>query len=139
MENVQNYLYKHKDNIKGYINFHSYSQLILYPWSYTCDKKVNSTDYVALEKVSAEFSTAVGDTHGKIYEYGQSCNTMYAASGVSEDYAYGVCGITYSWVVELRDTGEFGFLLPPEEIIPTGEEIFAGVATMAKYVDINML
>ena len=25
--------------------------------------------------------------------------------------------------MELRDTGRHGFILPPEEIIPTGEEV----------------
>ena len=25
--------------------------------------------------------------------------------------------------MELRDTGEHGFILPPEQIIPTGEEV----------------
>ena len=43
-------------------------------------------------------------------------------SGSSSDYTYGVLGIKYSFGVELRDTGEHGFLLPPEQIIPTAEE-----------------
>jgi hypothetical protein len=41
------------------------------------------------------------------------------------DWALGVAGIPYSIGMELRDTGVYGFLLPPEQIIPTGEETWA--------------
>lgn len=36
-------------------------------------------------------------------------------------------GIKYSYGVELRDKGEFGFLLPEDQIIPTAEENLAGI------------
>ena len=39
--------------------------------------------------------------------------------------------------MELRDTGRYGFLLPPEEIIPSGEEMFAGVVALANYIKAN--
>jgi hypothetical protein len=45
--------------------------------------------------------------------------------------------VKYSYGVELRDTGEFGFLLPPSEIIPSGEETFMGIAAMAKFIKAN--
>jgi len=44
------------------------------------------------------------------------------------------CGIKYSYGVELRDKGDYGFLLPPDQIIPTGEEIFAGLVAMGKFL-----
>ena len=47
------------------------------------------------------------------------------ASGGSIDWTYGEAGIKYSYTIELRDTGRHGFLLPPEQIIPTGEEVWA--------------
>ena len=34
-----------------------------------------------------------------------------------------ILGIDLAWVIELRDTGDLGFLLPPSEIIPTAEEL----------------
>ena len=49
------------------------------------------------------------------------------AAGGSSDWAYDSAGIQYAYALELRDTGNYGFLLPPEQIIPTGEETFAGI------------
>lgn len=44
-------------------------------------------------------------------------------------------GIPYSYCVELRDKGRFGFALPPNQIKATGEETFNGVAALAKELD----
>jgi len=43
-------------------------------------------------------------------------------SGLSIDYLAGVLRKPVVYLYELRDEGEYAFLLPPEEIIPTGEE-----------------
>lgn len=56
------------------------------------------------------------------------------AAGGSEDYAKGVAGIKFSYCFELRDTGNYGFLLPPAQIIPTGQETLAAVESMAEDV-----
>ena len=40
--------------------------------------------------------------------------------------------VKYSFSVELRDTGRYGFLLPKEQIIPTGEETFEGLKALVK-------
>lgn len=36
--------------------------------------------------------------------------------------------ITYTY--ELRDTGRYGFLLPPDQIIPCGQEILDSLVAM---------
>lgn len=36
------------------------------------------------------------------------------ASGCSDDWAKGAANIPYSYTVEMRDTGRFGFQLPAE-------------------------
>ena len=53
-------------------------------------------------------------------------------SGGTKDWTYGVLGLTYSYALELRDTGRYGFLLPANQIIPTGQETFAAIKAMAK-------
>jgi len=55
-----------------------------------------------------------------------------AAAGGSEDFAKGIAGIKYSYCMELRDTGKHGFILPPNQIVPSGVETFAAVKSMAE-------
>lgn len=50
-----------------------------------------------------------------------------AAAGGADDWAFGVAGIPYVYTIELRDTGRYGFILPKEYIIPTGEEFYDGL------------
>jgi hypothetical protein len=63
--------------------------------------------------------------HGKDYQVGCIPCLLYIASGGSSDWALGDAGIPYSMAMELRDTGFDGYLLPPDQIIPTGEETWA--------------
>ena len=58
--------------------------------------------------------------------------SLDAASGGSEDWTYGKLEVKYSFSVELRDKGRYGFLLPKEQIIPTGEETFEGLKALVK-------
>ena len=39
--------------------------------------------------------------------------------------------------MELRDLGEYGFLLPEDQIIPSGEETLKAVEQLAKYIANN--
>ena len=59
-----------------------------------------------------------------------------AAAGGSEDWTYGELGVKYSFSVELRDKGRYGFLLPANQIIPTGEETFQGLKALVKAIKI---
>ena len=36
----------------------------------------------------------------------------------------------YAWAVELRDTGRYGFVLPPEQIVPSGWEAWEGIKNL---------
>ncbi|CAG5084785.1 Oidioi.mRNA.OKI2018_I69.PAR.g10736.t1.cds [Oikopleura dioica] len=76
---------------------------------------------------------AAYNTHGKVYIAGQSRDVLgYPAGGMTEDYAYGDLGVKLSMLIELRDTGDFGFLLPASEIIPTAEELVAMFIEVSK-------
>lgn len=56
------------------------------------------------------------------------------SSGDSTDWAYGKLGVEFSYAVELRDTGEYGFLLPEDQILPTGKETLEAIRVLANYV-----
>ena len=52
------------------------------------------------------------------------------AYGVTVDYVYDTLNVTHSYTVELRPAGEngrSGFLLPPCQIISTGNEMIAAL------------
>jgi len=72
--------------------------------------------------------------HGTEYTIGNTAEILYAASGGSHDWAKGGAGIKFAYCYELRDTGKHGFVLPADQIVPSGEETFAAVQSMAEDV-----
>ena len=56
------------------------------------------------------------------------------AAGATDDYGKGTLGAEFSFTTELRDTGHYGFLLPPDQIIPSGEEYMAAVEAGLKHL-----
>jgi len=131
VQNVINYVTKIKDNIKFYQSLHSYSQLILMPWGYTYEHCPN---YDNMLDLGNRGNAALAATHGKNYDVGSIPGLLYIASGNAVDYAKGELGIPYVYTIELRDTGHYGFLLPPDQIIPTAEEIVAFHVVAAQQV-----
>ena len=45
------------------------------------------------------------------------------ASGSSVDHTYGALGVKYSYALELRDLGRYGFQLPAAQIVESIEEV----------------
>ena len=54
-------------------------------------------------------------------------------SGTSHDWYAGVIGTRFAYTLELRDQG-YGFLLPAEQIIPSGEETLAMYQVMLEKI-----
>ncbi len=52
---------------------------------------------------------------GTLYESGGGTDILYGVGGASDDYAKAI-GFNYSVTAEMRDTGTYGFLLPPDQI-----------------------
>jgi len=129
--NVRDFVSAHKDQIKFYQTLHSYSQLILMPWGYTTS---HAPGYDAMFDLGNRGNDALFAVHGKFYEVGCIPCVLYTAAGTSLDWALGVAGIPYVYSIELRDTGSYGFLLPPEQIIPTAEETWAWHEVAAKQI-----
>merc|ERR1711981_1001455 len=100
----------------------SCSQIILIPWGYT---ETPAPGYDAMYDLALRGYDALHAVHGEYYEVGCIPCVLYTAAGTSLDWALGVAHIPYVYSIELRDTGAYGFLLPPSEIIPTAEETWA--------------
>ncbi|KAH8825267.1 hypothetical protein DL96DRAFT_1682362 [Flagelloscypha sp. PMI_526] len=124
--------------VAGYLDWHSYSQLAMAPYGYSCSKA--AADATELNSLVSGFATALRAVHGTSFQSGPICTTIYQVSGDSVDWNYDTslggysAGVKYSFTVELRDTGNYGFVLPASQILPSGEEVWAGV----KYLWTNM-
>lgn len=70
---------------------------------------------------------------GKQYQVGASGTLLYPAAGASDDWAKSL-GIKYSYTVELRDSGRYGFVLPASQIERTGQEAMEMVLAVARAV-----
>ncbi|KAJ0290089.1 hypothetical protein Brms1b_000187 [Colletotrichum noveboracense] len=118
--------------IRLFIDWHSYSQLILLPWGFSCAPDVLPKNLQAQRDVGGGYAAAINATSGEEYQVGPSCEILYYSTGSARDFHHGALNATYSWSVELRPktNGAGGFVLPPELIRPTVKEHWAGI----KYV-----
>jgi carboxypeptidase T len=107
---------------RGVITYHSYSQLILYPWGYTSEPIPDASDLSTMTKLAERMQQLIGEVHGRTYTPQQS-SQLYPTAGDTTDWTYGEYGIP-SFTIELRpDSPQAGgFILPPDQIQPTFEE-----------------
>ena len=60
------------------------------------------------------------------------------AAGASDDWYKGVLKARFTYTIELRDTGRHGFVLPADQIKPSGEELWeAQRVVLQKMVDVS--
>merc|ERR1719369_735236 len=127
-------------NIKNYVEslnptpvlghcIHSYSQLWLWPYGY--DYNAVPDNWQEIKKLAEDAADALYQVHGTYFDPINSAD-LYPAAGASDDWYKGGLGTRYAFTTELRDTGRYGFELPPEQIIPSGEELFAGMKVIFK-------
>jgi carboxypeptidase A1 len=122
--------YYDNQNIVSNIDFHAYSQLILYPYGFS--DSVEAEDAELMRQLAIEMSDSIQSVHGEFYDP-ISASDLYVASGVSIDWSYGDQK-AYSYTVELRPDSFFpGFELPAAEILPTVEEAFASVLDLVEF------
>jgi len=117
-------------NVAAHLDMHSYSQLILAPWGHIPDLP---DDHDIFQFLGESMQDLIFDVHGKTYVHGPAYSVLYPAAGIAPDWGYGTIG-ALGFTFELRDTGQYGFLLPPEQIIPNGEEIVPAMMFMADWI-----
>lgn len=132
VNNIAKYLQGLKQkgaDIQGFVDIHSYSQMWMWPWGWTTNNTVDEAAQSACGHATVDALRAV---HGTDFQMGPIAQTIYQVGGSSTDWAYGSLGVKFAYAVELRDQGEYGFLLPPDQIQPSGEELLAGLSAMAR-------
>ena len=108
-------------NVVAFFDVHCYSQLMLWPYGYIQGEPEGQAGVI-----HRTIGQGIMDTIASVYNtvfVPQPAYDLYQASGTSLDWGWDEAG-AYSWTFELRDTGQNGFILPPDQIIPSGEEIF---------------
>ncbi|KAF9872714.1 zinc carboxypeptidase [Colletotrichum karsti] len=123
--------------IRLFIDWHSYSQLILLPWGFSCEPDVLPKNLQAQRDVGGGYAATINATSGEEYLVGPSCEILYYSTGSARDFHHGALNATYSWSVELRPktNGDGGFVLPPEFIWPTVKEHWEGIKYVLKAVE----
>ncbi len=115
------------ERIDAHIDFHSYGQLLLHPWSY---KREKSRDHRRLRGLAERMAAAIKAEHNERYRPLAGAS-LYPAAGTMMDWTY-QAHRSASFVIELRPRGGTGFVLPPEQIQPTCDEALAAVLTLGE-------
>jgi len=116
------------------IHFHTYGQLWLMPWgSVTTTGACNyAADDAAMLVVANAGANAVQATYGTTWARGNSCATIYPASGITMDYSKGVCGVKYTFTPELRGNS---FIVNANQIQPSYVEVWNGVHATIRAIE----
>jgi len=132
VRHLSNFILENKDTINAVVTLHSYAQAVVFPYNYQRGKYPTNSELQ--NKTASAMSEAMRSLYGTDYKFGAAAETLYEATGVTTDWTQDIAGIDINYTIELRDTGEYGFLLPPDQIIPTGEELLAALQVLAHRV-----
>ena len=107
---------------RGVLTYHSYSQLILYPWGYTSDPVADESDLRSMRALAGDMQRLIKGVNGLTYT-AQQASALYPTAGDTTDWVYGEYDVP-AFTVELRPASalEGGFILPADQIQPCWEE-----------------
>ena len=116
-----------REHFALHVDFHAFSQLILYPWGWSAKP---TDDHAKYAGIGDKVASAMYAQHGVNYKLMQSVE-LYPAAGTMTDWMYGEAG-ALSYTIELRPKSGFrnGFVLPPSQIKPTSDEAFAALVAL---------
>ncbi|XP_074659915.1 carboxypeptidase B-like [Tubulanus polymorphus] len=120
-----------KNRLVAYMSLHAYAQMWFTPFAYS--RWARPDDIDELTRVAKIGARAIYNTNGKSYTVGSPANILYEAAGSSMDWVKAKTNIKYAFAMEMRPSmgSRNGFIVPPSEIVPAGEEMFAGITAMA--------
>ncbi|MEM9373244.1 MAG: M14 family zinc carboxypeptidase [Planctomycetota bacterium] len=122
------------DDLAAHIDYHSYSQLILWPFGYDFNVTTPEPDRTFFATLTQDLSDEILSFSGQFYDPIQSW-LLYPAAGVATDWFYGQTGAK-SITFELRPSDQIaggldGFDPSPGEILPCARENFEAAKLFA--------
>ncbi|XP_018393719.1 PREDICTED: zinc carboxypeptidase-like [Cyphomyrmex costatus] len=131
IKTMARYIRNRKHHFFAYVAFQSYGQLLTFPYGYT---KERISNYDRLYQLGKRVIDVLKQRHNTKYEIGAIGEFYYdLQGGSSTDYVAGFLNKTIVYLYKLRDINDYGFLLPPEYIIPTGEETLDSLVAMINF------
>ena len=111
-----------RERFGGVLSYHSYSQLILFPWGYTVEPIEDEADHSEMRGLAELMERLIREVHGETYT-AQQASQLYLTAGDTSDWTYGVYGVP-SITIELRPASALdgGFILPADQIEPCWQE-----------------
>ena len=112
---------------------HTFSQLWMFPYGEDCTEDApNFGNLTLVGDAAVEAIKSVNNV--EYFVSGSICNTIYPSAGCNVDYFYqdDDIAIPCSTTVELRDTGDYGFIIPDRYIDISAREMYAGYMSMWK-------
>lgn len=126
-----------KHEISCYVDLHSYSQEILYPYAYLCQD--HPRDMENLIELAYGMSKTIRLISGKEYTVLPACIDRDSdlipdlGAGSALDFMYHNKAY-WAYQIKLRDTGSHGFLLPSKYIEPVGKEIYGAIKYLCQFI-----
>ncbi|KAF8193592.1 hypothetical protein K438DRAFT_2017699 [Mycena galopus ATCC 62051] len=121
-----------KGGIVAFLDLRSYGQMLAAPYSYKCDRMPKDAEDQMEALLGA--AQAAKSVYGTQFAPGRLCELLYRAPGNILDYIYTEASIKYTYAAFLRDTGTYGFAIPPAWIRPVGEETGVMVDYLARFI-----
>ena len=115
-------------HFRALLDYHNYSQLILYPWGY---QPHPAPDERTLSTLAEKMSSEIFAVARKTYTPQQAIN-LYATTGSSIDYAYGANNIAAPFVIEMRPTC-CQFSVAENQIADINEENWNGARAILRW------
>ncbi|MDQ1656292.1 MAG: carboxypeptidase [Cryptosporangiaceae bacterium] len=104
-----------KQQITSNIDFHTYSQLVLWPYGYTytdIPADMQADDYAVFKKLGTSMAATNGYTP-------EQDSDLYITDGTIDDWLYGAQHIfSYTFEMYPGSSGSGGGFYPPDEVIP---------------------
>jgi murein tripeptide amidase MpaA len=124
---LSNYIAPLASRLVFYLDLHSYSQFILLPYG------VNHPlpEYNSWMAIGNRAKTALARRYGTNFIVGNIIDLLYTASGGSVDWVKGTYNnVKLALCYELRDKGTYGFILPANQIVPSGLEFMDSLKSL---------